>query len=99
MEYNDIPKFSPPELKMEGEKIKIDDILNEEVAFLDIVVRPSAFYESDYASIQIMKEDGTQFFFHTSSSVIIAQLKEQKDSGKLPLKSTVKKVKNYYTLS
>lgn len=98
-DFTEIPKFEPEQIQMEGEQVKINDILNQEVAFLDIIVLPSNFFEGDYGTVQIMNDLNNKKWFRTSSAVLIKQLTDLKDKKKLPLRSTIRKVKRYFTLS
>ena len=99
MEFNSIPRFEPSRITMEGEKVTVDSVVNKEVAFLDIQVAPSTFYEGDFGTVQIANDLGEKQFFNTSSKVLIAQLTDLKDKAKLPIRATIKKVKRYFTLS
>ena len=97
--FNEIPGFEPIKFEMAGEKVILESLVNKEIAFLDINIFPSSFYEGDYASIQIMNDLNEKQWFRTGSKVLITQLIELKQKGKLPVRATVKKIKRYYTLS
>lgn len=97
--WENIPKFEVQKIVLEGEKVLLESLINQEVAFFDINIFPSAFFEGDYASVQIEDADGNKKWFRTSSGVLITQLKELKDKKKLPIRSTIRKVKRYFTLS
>lgn len=99
MDYLSIPKFEPKQIQMDGQQIKIDDVLNKEVAFLDITVMASNFFEGDYGTVQVMDDLGEKKFFRTSSAVLIKQLSDLKAAEKLPIRSVISKIKRYYTLS
>ena len=96
--YLDIEKFEPKRVSLDGEKTTVDAVLNREVAFLDIIVSPSSFYEGDYAVIQIQDAADNLSWFRTSSKVLITQLSELKKNGELPKRAQIKKEKRYFTL-
>jgi hypothetical protein len=98
MEYNNIPIFKPETMSFEGEKISVEQIVNKEVAIMDIKVSPSSFYEGDFAIVLVGESDGKPKFFNTSSKVLIAQITNLKQKHELPVRSTITKVKRYYTL-
>lgn len=97
--FNEVPDFEPKPIEMNGEKTTVDALLNKELAFLNIEVFPSSFYEGDFASVEVVDEYNVQYWFRTSSAVLIRQLSDLKKEGKLPVKSIIKKVKKYYTLA
>jgi len=98
----DIPRFSDfsEEPKtLEGDKIKIDDLLNIEVIINAFVVSESQYQRQDqdqYARVQVVIDDTPKVFF-TGSGVLISQLQKYQD--KMPFVATIKKVNKYYTLS
>jgi len=97
--FNEIPEFEPIKFEMIGEKTILEKVINMQVAFIDINIFPSSFYEGDYASIQILTDLNEKQWFRTGSKILITQLTELKQLGKLPVRATIKKVKRYYTLS
>lgn len=99
VDFNDVPNFEPSEIQLEGNKTTLDAVVNQPLAFVDINIYPSSFYEGNYASVQAIDSNNEKLWFRTGSKVLIAQLSELKEKGKLPIKSTIKKIKRYYTLS
>jgi len=86
----------------EGEKIDLEEILNENIIVRGIKIRPSSFYEGDYAIIQIEK-DGKLYVINTSSSVLMDQITKIED--KIPFRCKITKHKSpvtnrrYYTIT
>ena len=97
--WNDIPEYEGvPSEPFEGEKISIDSILNKKIAILKFRVQPSSFYEGNYILVQIMDAGNNLVWFSTSSKVLEAQLNDLDKKGSLPIRTTITKVKRYYTL-
>lgn len=106
MNFSEIPQYeSVPTESFEGEKISIDSILNKEVAILKFRVMPSSFFEGNFLMCQIMDAENNLAWFTTGSTVLEKQLKDIESKDKLPIRTTIKKVKGqnptkrYYTLS
>lgn len=92
-------EFSDEAKTLEGDKVKIDDLLNIEIIINAYVISESKYKRNEhtqYARVQIIVEDLTKVFF-TGSGVLIKQL--EKYRGKMPFVATIKKVNKYYTLS
>ena len=85
---------------LRGEKVKILDILDKELIFLDFSVKNSKFSKNKsgkYLTIQFQeKEDGDLFVVFTGSDVLINQFEKYKEH--LPFKANLKNVEKYYTL-
>lgn len=85
----------------EGERIDITEILDENIVIERMDIKPSMFYDGEYAIVQIEK-DGDKFVVLTSSSVLIQQITNIKD--RLPMRCRIiKKVsptkkQRYYTI-
>lgn len=98
--WPDIPKFeAEPMEEYEGQKTSIDNVLNKEIAILKFRVMPSSFFEGDYCLIQIMDPENNLGWFTTGSKVLIAQLNELKEAGKLPIRCKIVKIKRYYSIT
>ena len=101
----DITDLTDEDLPMqvfEGERIGIDDILDETIVVRDMVTRPSSFSEGDYAILQVEK-DGEPYVVITGSTVLMRQIGEKAD--KLPFRCRVIEQQStrskyrYYTLA
>lgn len=93
--------FAQEHVTLEGEKIKLDDVLNKEIVVLGFDTKPSRFPKeknSQYLTLQFKYPNKNEFFvIFTGSGVITDQLERYKDE--LPFLTTIKKVNRYYTLS
>jgi hypothetical protein len=88
------------EMVLDGEKVRIDSILNKEIIIHAFKVRQSKFERgcNKCATVQFYEEnDERKRIFFTGSSVIISML--EKYSDKLPFITMVKKIDKYYTFS
>lgn len=81
---------------LEGDKVKIDSILNKEILITDYQLRTSHFKEDSYIIIQFHDEGGFKVIF-TAASVIRKQIERHKD--RIPFYGTIVKKNKYYTLS
>lgn len=63
--------FSKEEI-LDGDKIRLDDILNKEVAIIGSSVKSSKLKDGKYLTLQIEK-DGKKYVMFTGSSVLIDQ--------------------------
>lgn len=91
-------KFSDfsKESVLDGDKIKIDDIVNEEIELLAFNIKESKYKEKNYLTIQIKRNDKKYVAF-TGSEVLIDQVK--KYESELPFKTTIRKINKYYSLT
>ena len=87
------------EQPLDGEKVKIDHLLNKEITILRFKVRKSKFDKSPKCATVQFNEEGnkTKRIFFTGSVVIIDLLEKYKD--KVPFVTTIKKIDRYYTLT
>lgn len=90
------------EKPLDGEKARIDNLLNRQIVLTRFKIRPSKYKDksSDCATVQFWEYgdiNQTRKIFFTGSSVIIDMLKKYED--KLPFLTTIKKIDRYYTLS
>ena len=92
------PKFSDfaEETKsFEGDKKKIDDILNKDILIIDYKIKDSKQHkDTQYVTIQF-KIDGTCHIVFTGSKVLAEQLNKYKDN--IPFHTQIKKIDKYYT--
>lgn len=100
MPINNYPKFSDfaDETKLfDGDKKKIDEILNQEILILDFKIKDSKQRQgTSYATIQFRQNDTNHIIF-TGSEVIIDQLNKYKEN--LPFYTAIKKIDKYYTFT
>lgn len=81
---------------LEGDKKKIDDILNQELEITGYKVGKSKYKENDYLTLQF-KVNGDFNVLFTGSGVLIDQLRKYEDE--IPFMATIKKINKYYTLT
>lgn len=84
------------ESHLEGEKLKVGDILGKEILLKNFAVSKSKHYAGDYATVQFELAGKLQVSF-ISSKVIIEQL--QKYGAEMPFLTTIIKIGKYYSLS
>ncbi len=93
--------FATEEAQLDGEKLKLDDLLDQEIKLTGFRIQDSKYSKNKsgkYATVQFIKEnEGTKNVFFTGSDILIEQLDKYKDQ--LPFVATVKKINRYYTLS
>lgn len=96
-EYPYFSDFAKESKAFDGDKKKLDDILNQEILILDFKVKDSKQrIGSKYLTIQFKKDDKT-FITFTGSNVLINQLEKYKDN--LPFYTIIKRIDKYYTLT
>ncbi len=84
-----------PQAEREGEKIKWNTILGNEIVIRGYEIRKSQFHDGDYALIDITLK-GEECWTACSSHVVIEQLEQCADA--FPVVCTPKQVKKYHTL-
>lgn len=97
VEYPRFSDFADDIKSFEGDKKKIEDILNQEILILDFKVKESKQRkDTEYATIQFRMQDTTYIIF-TGSNVLIDQL--NKYSGNIPFHTIIKKIDKYFTFT
>lgn len=96
-EYPRFSDFAEESKAFDGDKKRIEDILNQEILILDFKVKDSKKrQDSLYATIQFKLENTNHIVF-TGSNVLIDQLEKYKEN--LPFHTTIKKIDRYYTFT
>lgn len=88
------------EKPLDGEKERIDNILNKEIVITAVRIKSSKFKDhgDKCATVQFCEETNERKrIFFTGSGVIISMLEKYAD--KIPFITTIKKIDKYYTLS
>ena len=88
--------FAEEHRPLEGDKIKIDNILNQEIEVTGYSIKQSKYKESDYLTLQF-KINGNLNILFTGSGVLINQL--EKYENEIPFVTEIKKINKYYTLT
>lgn len=100
-----VPKFSDfaadEERPLEGEKVRLDSILNKPVVLCAFRVRNSKYKKDGCdrcATVQFYEAaDTRKRIFFTGSGVIIGMLEKYGD--RLPFETVIKKIDRYYSLT
>ena len=88
--------FAEEHRPLEGDKVKINDILNKEIEVTGYNIKQSQYKEKDYLTLQF-KIDGNLKILFTGSGVLINQL--EKYENEIPFVTEIKKINKYYTLT
>lgn len=92
--------FAKEEERLEGDKVKLDSILDQEITIHGFTLAKSNFSKNksgQYITVQFSKQDAEKQVFFSGSDVLIDQLQKYKDE--MPFIARIKKVNKYYTLS
>lgn len=96
-QFSDI---SHEESRLEGDKVKIDDVLNQTIVIHNFTLSQSKFSKNksgQYATVQFSFPDQEKKVFFSGSDVIIEQLQRYKTD--MPFLVQIKKINKYYTFS
>ncbi len=99
---SDAPKrfsdFAEETTPLDGDKVKIDVILNREIMVTGFKISSSKYKENSQRcmTLQFEMEEARRVIF-TGSSVMIEQVERYKNH--IPFLTVIKKVDRYYTLS
>lgn len=91
--------FAQEARPLDGEKVKIESILNVEIMIIGYGIKKSRYDKNSsgkYLTVQF-EQDGQRKVFFTGSDVLIEQFEKYGDQ--IPSAATVKRVDRYYTLS
>lgn len=90
--------FAEEEKPLDGDKIKIDDVLNQEIVILGYKVRGSKYPKSSDKCLTLQVElEGKRRVVFTGSMVLLEQVEKYQD--KLPFLATIKKIDRYYAFT
>jgi hypothetical protein len=99
VDYPRFRDFADPdedEDPLDGEKIKIFDIVNKEILILNFNIRRSKIKEGNYVIIQFELE-GEKHVIFTTATRLMKKLERHKE--KMPYRVTVIRKYKYYTMS
>jgi hypothetical protein len=91
--------FAIEHIPLDGDKIKIDAILNKEIEVLAVRIKPSKYGNKGTEAcltIQFMM-DGKRYVAFTGSGVLTDQAKQYQ--AEVPFLTTIKKIDKYYTFT
>jgi len=92
---NKFSDFSDEKI-FDGDKIKINDIINNEIIIIEYKIGSSKYKDKDYLTLQIKYND-EKFVIFTGSNVLIDQIK--KYENKIPFITTIRKINKYYSFT
>ena len=75
---NELPEGLDAGIIFDGDVVKIDDILNQNIIVYDFITRPSQFSEGDYVIMQL-GVDGEKQVCMTGSQVVIGNLRNNSE--------------------
>lgn len=86
---------------LEGDKVRIDDVLNKEIIVTGFDIKNSKYQKNNsgkYLTLQFKrKEEEKPNVLFTGSDVLIGQLEKYQEE--IPFLTTIRKINRYYTLS
>ena len=94
--FRDFADFDEDKDPLDGEKVKIVDIINKEILILDFNIRKSKIKEGNYVIIQFELEDVKHVIF-TTATRLMKKLERHKE--KMPYRVTIIRKYKYYTMS
>jgi len=96
-EYPRFSDFAEESKSFDGDKKKIDEILNQEILVVDFKMKDSKHHrDSQYITLQF-KINTTNYILFNGSRVLAEQLEKYKDN--IPFYTIIKKIDKYYTFT
>ena len=91
--------FAQEEGPLDGEKVKLDSILNLEIIITGYKIKKSKYGASNSGQCLTVQfeQDGKHKIFFTGSEVLMQQF--EKYGQEIPFLATIKRIDRYYTLS
>ena len=91
--------FAEEDGPLEGDKVKIESVLNQEIFITGYKITKSKYKKEGMEQCLTVQfeTDGDKKIFFTGSNVLIDQL--EKYGHEIPFMATVKKIDRYYTFS
>lgn len=96
MQYKRFSDFAEEESFLDGEKFRIDEILNKEILVTDYKIKDSKYNDSKCLKLQF-EIDNEKHIIFTGSNVLIDQVKKYEDE--MPFLTMIKKINKYYTFT
>lgn len=89
--------FAKEETIIDGDKVKIESIIDKEIEVLGYKLTNSKYKPTEQCLTIHFKIDGETHVVFTGSSVLIEQCEQYKDE--MPFFATIKRVNKHYTFS
>jgi len=96
MQYKKFGDFAKEESPLDGEKIQIDKIINQEILVIGYKINDSKYNDSKCLKLQF-EIDNEKHIVFTGSNVLIDQIEKYKEE--IPFLTTIKKINKYYTFT
>jgi len=96
MQYKRFSDFAKKESFLDGDKININKILNEEILITDYKIKNSKYNNSKCLKLQFEIKN-IKYIIFTGSNVLIDQIKKYKEE--IPFLTVIKKINKYYTFT
>lgn len=91
--------FAPDSIPIDGDKMKIDEVLNKEIIVTGYNINDSKYSRSN--SQQCLKLqfefNNNKYVLFTGSNILCDQIKKYK--SEIPFATTIKKIDKYYSFS
>lgn len=92
--FSDFAKVCVP---LEGDKLKIAEVLNKDIVVLSYQIKQSKKREgTQYITLQV-EMDGKKYIVFTGSHVLISQAEEY--SKHMPFETIIKKINDFYSFT
>lgn len=88
--------FAKEHIPLDGEKLKIEDVLNREITVLAFRIKPSKYKTENCLTIQFLLS-GVKYVTFTGSNVLTDQARTYQKE--MPFLATIKKIDKYYTFT
>ena len=96
MQYKRFADFAEEEHFLDGEKFRIDEILNKEILVTAYEINDSKYNDSKCLKLQF-EIDNVKHILFTGSTVLTDQVEKYKDE--IPFLTIIKKINKYYTFT
>lgn len=97
MQYKRFSDFADEPPILDGNKMKIKEILNKEILVTGFQINPSKFDHTDNCLTLQFKLDEENHVIFSGSQVLIDQIEKYQD--KIPFLTTIKKINKYFAFS
>ena len=88
--------FAKEHVPLDGEKLKIEEVLNREITVLAFRIKPSKYKTEICLTIQFLLT-GVKYVTFTGSNVLAEQARMYQ--AEMPFVSTIKKIDKYFTFT
>lgn len=97
VKYQCFSDFADETKSFEGDKKKIEEILNKEILIVDFKIKDSKQHKNTYYATIQFSVDNNLYIAFTGSNVLIEQLNKYENN--VPFYTTIAKINKYYTFT